>query len=198
MSTDKMLNLREKVREVYSAAAESPEDKHPFPVGRKFAESLGYSAEWLDGLPSIASEAFAGVSNVSIFAELQKGAAVLDLGCGAGLDSLIAARRVGKGGQVIGVDFGESMLERAFQAARGEGSANIHFALAGAEKIPLRTSSVDVAMVNGIFNLNPERASIFNELSRVVRKGGAAYIAELILKKRPWFPAKQSEDNWFA
>ena len=198
MSIDKMLSLREKVREVYSAAADSPADKHPFPVGRKFAESLGYSSEWLDELPSVASEAFAGVSNVSIFAELPKGATVLDLGCGAGLDSLIAGRRVGKEGRVIGVDFGESMLERAFQAVRGAGLTNIYFTLAGAEDIPIRTSSVDVAMVNGIFNLNPARASIVNELSRVVRKGGVAYIAELILKRRPWFPAKQSEDNWFA
>lgn len=198
MSTDKMLNLRKKVREVYSAAAESPEDKHPFPVGRKFAESLGYSSEWLDELPSVASEAFAGVSNVSVFADLPMGATVLDLGCGAGLDSLIAGRRVGEEGRVIGVDFGESMLERAFQAVQRTGLENVHFTLAGAEDIPLRAGAVDVAMVNGIFNLNPARTSIFNELARVVRKGGVAYIAELILKKRPWFPARKSEDNWFA
>jgi len=198
MSTDKMLNLRKKVREVYSAAAESPEDKHPFPVGRKFAESLGYSSEWLDELPSVASEAFAGVSNVSVFAELPMGATVLDLGCGSGLDSLIAGRRVGEKGNIIGVDFGESMLERAFQAVLAAGLTNVHFTLAGAEDIPLRAGAVDVAMVNGIFNLNPARTSIFNELARVVRKGGVAYIAELILKKRPWFPARKSEDNWFA
>ncbi len=198
MSTDKMLSLRQKVCDAYSAAAESPKGKHPFPVGRKFAESLGYSSDLLDELPSVASEAFAGVSNVSVFAEIPMGATVLDLGCGAGLDSLIAGRRVGEQGRVVGVDFGGSMLERAFQAVRGAGLTNTHLTMAAAEDIPLRAGSVDVAMVNGIFNLNPARTSIFSELSRVVREGGIAYIAELVLKRRPWFAAKQSEDNWFA
>lgn len=193
-----MVDLRHKVREAYSAAAESPEDKHPFPVGREFAESLGYSPDLLDELPSVASEAFAGVSHVSVFSELPKGATVLDLGCGAGLDCVIAGRRVGEEGVIIGVDFGPSMLERASQAVREAGLQHIHLALAGAEDIPLQSGSVDVAMVNGIFNLNPSRSSIFKELSRVVRDWGVAFIAELILKKRPWLPAKQSEDNWFA
>jgi hypothetical protein len=76
--------LRDKVREAYSAAAEQPSDKHPFPVGRAFAESLGYPGALLDSLPSIAAEAFAGVSNVSLFAGISEGARVLDLGCGAG------------------------------------------------------------------------------------------------------------------
>jgi hypothetical protein len=78
--------LRDKVRIAYSAAAEKPQEKHAFPVGRGFAESLGYPADLLDHLPAIASEAFAGVSNVSVSAEIPSGATILDLGCGAGLD----------------------------------------------------------------------------------------------------------------
>ncbi len=84
--------LREGVREAYSEAARKPQDEHPFPVGREFAESLGYPPDLLAGLPAVAVEAFSGVSNVSVFAEIPSGATVLDLGCGAGLDSLIAAR----------------------------------------------------------------------------------------------------------
>lgn len=116
MTTTDRTDLRDKVRLAYSAAAELPQEKHAFPVGRAFAESLGYPADLLDQLPAVASDAFAGVSNVSLFAELPSRATILDLGCGAGLDALIAARRVGLSGKVIAVDFSTAMLDRARQA----------------------------------------------------------------------------------
>jgi arsenite methyltransferase len=115
INTDPTL-LRDKVRGAYSSAAERPKEKHAFPVGKQFAESLGYPADLLASLPSVACDAFAGVSNVSLFAELPVGATVLDLGCGSGTDALIAARRVGPTGRVIGVDFSTAMLSRARQA----------------------------------------------------------------------------------
>src|SRR5262245_12218575 len=99
--------LREGVWQAYSAVAEAPDSEHPFAVGRAFAERLGYPAEVLQQLPVAAVEAFTGVSNVSIFAEIPLNARVLDLGCGAGLDSLIAAQRAGPAGLVIGIDFSE-------------------------------------------------------------------------------------------
>ncbi len=115
IATDRA-DLRDRVRIAYSAAAEMPQKKHAFPVGRGFAQSVGYPANLLDDLPAISSEAFAGVSNVSISAEIPSGATILDLGCGAGLDALIAARRVGPKGKVIAVDFSTAMLDRAQQA----------------------------------------------------------------------------------
>jgi arsenite methyltransferase len=105
--------LRHRVMEAYSAAALHPNDSHAFPVGRRFAETLGYPAELLKGLPPACVEAFAGVSNVSVFAQIPGGATVLDLGCGAGLDSLVAARRAGPNGIIVGVDFSFPMLARA-------------------------------------------------------------------------------------
>ncbi|MBI3625608.1 MAG: methyltransferase domain-containing protein, partial [Candidatus Rokubacteria bacterium] len=109
--------LRDAVRGAYSAAADRPDVKHPFPVGRAFAASLGYPSDLLASVPSGCVDAFAGVSNVAIFADTPQGARVLDLGCGAGLDSLIAARRVGVHGRVIGIDFSDEMLARARKAA---------------------------------------------------------------------------------
>ncbi|MGH9358572.1 MAG: methyltransferase domain-containing protein [Terriglobia bacterium] len=97
--------LREMVCGAYSAAAEQPQEKHAFPVGKQFSERLGYPVALLASLPNVACDAFAGVSNVSVFADLPVGATVLDLGCGAGLDTLIVAQRVGSAGKVIGVDF---------------------------------------------------------------------------------------------
>ena len=190
--------LRGKVHDAYSAAALRPEDRHAFPVGRRFAEGLGYPAGLLAGLPPACMEAFAGVSNVSLFAEIPKGSMILDLGCGAGLDSLIAADRAGREGRVVGVDFSFPMLSRACRSAAEAGLSNVVFCQADAERLPLRDESIGIALVNGIFNLNPGRRSIFRELGRVVRRGGVVYSAELILKEP--FPAEQqaSESNWFA
>lgn len=195
---DKTQQLREGVRRAYSSAAKRPQDKHPFPVGREFAESLGYPQNLLASLPSVSIDAFAGVSNVAIFADIPVGATVLDLGCGAGLDSLIAAQRVGSKGRVIGVDFSEAMLARARQAVEEVGIDNVEYRHADAEKLPIEDGLTDVALVNGIFNLNPKRDAIFRELVRVVRKGGALYAAELMLREPLPPEIKNSETDWFA
>ena len=191
-------SLRVGVRRAYSVAAEQPWEDHPFPVGAQFARSLGYSQALLSILPSISVETFSGVSNVSIFADIPAGSCVLDLGCGAGLDSLIAARRSGPNGRVIGVDFSEAMLRRARRAAEFPGGENLEFCQADGESLPLDAGSVDVALANGIFNLNPGRRYIFQELSRVMCSGGVVYAAELILKEPLPREIRESEENWFA
>ena len=190
--------LRIRVQEAYSAAAERPEAGHPFPVGRSFAESLGYPCDMLDILPETSKDAFSGVSNVSLFADLSPGATVLDLGCGAGLDSLIAARRVGLDGVVIGVDFSEPMLSRARQAAFQAELHNVLFCRTDAERLPFIDGEIETVVVNGIFNLNPAREAIFSELARVLRPGGAAFVAELILQQPLPNQDRASETNWFA
>jgi len=191
-------NLRSQVRKAYSAAADAPSAKHPFPVGRRFAESLGYPPELIDDLPRECVEAFAGVTNISVAADLSSGAIVLDLGCGAGLDSLIAARRIGLKGKVAGVDFSESMLSRARKAATRSGLENILFCRADGERLPFRDQGFEVAMINGIFNLNPARHAIFSELARVLKRGGAVFASELILREPLPERERASEDNWFA
>lgn len=198
MTATDRTHLRDKVRVAYSAAAELPNEKHAFPVGRGFAQSLGYPADLLDQLPAVASDAFAGVSNVSIFAEIPPGATILDLGCGAGLDALIAARRAGPAGKVIAVDFSTAMLARAHQAVMEAGASNLELREAGAEQLPIVDEEIDVAMVNGIFNLNPSRDAIFRELARVLRRGGTVFTAELILSSPLPPEARASESNWFA
>ena len=198
MNRDRTDQLREGVRRAYSAAAENPHDEHPFPVGERFGENLGYPREFLARLSPTSAAAFSGVSNVAIFADIPVGSLVLDLGCGSGLDSLIAAQRVGPNGKVIGIDFSDSMLARARQGAAEAGAHNVRFYQADAENLPIGEGSIDIALVNGIFNLSPGRGAIFVELARVVRQGGAVYAAELILKE-PLPPAIQkSEMDWFA
>jgi len=195
---DKIQQLRASVQRAYSAAAERSQDEHPFPVGGQFAESLGYPQDLLVGLPSVSVDAFSGVTNIAVFADVGEGVTVLDLGCGAGLDSLVAAQRTGPKGKVIGVDFSDAMLVRARQAAAEVGVGNVEFYQADAEDIPIEEGVIDVVLVNGIFNLNPMRDSIFRELARVVRQGGTVYAAELILRQPLPQEIQDSEANWFA
>lgn len=190
--------LRESVRMAYSAIAEHPEAATPFPTGRELALNLGYPSDLLNTLPSVAVDAFCGVSNVPLFADIPVRATVLDLGCGAGLDTLITGRRTGKGGKVIGIDFSVTMLARARQATDEAGADNVGLLLSSAESLPLESDSIDVALVNGIFNLNPARERIFGELARVLRTGGAVYVAELILNEFAPEAQMLGATEWFS
>jgi SAM-dependent methyltransferase len=190
--------LREGVRNLFSSVAEAPQARYSFPVGAQYAESLGYPANLLAALPATATEAFTGLSNVSIFADIPPGATVLDLGCGSGVDTLIAASRAGPTGKVIGLDFSEAMVARARQAAAEAGIANVEFHQADAEHLPVDDASIDVAIVNGLINLVPAREAIFRELARVVRPGGFVFCAEVVLQEP--LPPEEAANiaNWFA
>jgi len=191
--------LRQKVREVYSKAATNPKSKLPFPVGRAVAEQVGYPKELLDSLPDTVSESFAGVSNVSLFAEIPAGATVLDIGCGAGLDSLVAARKAGENGTVTGVDFSEEMIAKARESVSITSNKNIEFHNAPAESLPFQARFFDVVLANGIFNLNPLRDKIFGEIKRVLKPGGSVFAAEIIFsipRERPDNVIKIND--WFA
>jgi len=190
--------LRIGVQQAYSAIATTPRAKHPFPVGRPLALNVGYPKRQLDQLPANASASFAGVSAVSRFANLTTGGAVLDLGCGAGLDSLIAAQRIGASGCVIGVDFSAAMLARAEANAKTVRLSNLHFLRGDAERLPLPDGAIDTALINGLFNLNPARAAIFAEIARVMRPGGALFVAEIVLRKALPPPPLTSDTDWFA
>jgi ubiquinone/menaquinone biosynthesis C-methylase UbiE len=146
-------------------------------------------------VPETAVEAFAGLSCLPCLADPPPAARVLDLGCGAGLDSLLIAPRVAS---VLGVDFSAEMVARARAAAAAAGARNVEFREGDAEAIPAAPASVDAALVNGLFNLNPARQAIFGELARVVRPGGAVYAAELVLAGPAPAAGERSDADWFT
>lgn len=185
--------LHNQVRAAYSAIAVAPEENKLFACGRQLAENLGYPVEVLDRVPVAAVEAFCGVGDVSRWADIQATDLVLDVGCGAGLDTILAADRAAK---VVGVDFSLEMLQRAHLCMAEAGlAAKVTLLKAEVQSLPLLDASMDVALVNGLFNLNPFRAEAFRELARVLRPGGVLYASELVLREPAILGA---ETNWFG
>jgi len=190
--------LLEKVREAYSKAADGPDGSHPFPVGYDFALSVGYPEDVLRSLPESSVRRFTGVSNVSIFAKIPAGSTVLDFGCGSGTDSLIAASKTGPDGRIYGVDFSSTMLSHARAGASEAGATNVEFQESEGAHIPFAGGMFDVAVVNGIFNLNPNRTGLFQELARVIRPGGVLYGAEIVLGEAMDDEERAGLSNWFS
>jgi arsenite methyltransferase len=177
--------IRAAVAEQYGRVARQPDGQHPFPVGRTFAESLGYPTDVLDSLPRSAVDAFAGISCPLTHANLQPGEAVLDLGCGAGMDTILMARQVGPAGRVHSLDLSADMLECAHANIAIAGLDNVTFHQTPAESIPVREGSIDAVIINGLLNLCPNKEAVVSEVHRVLRLGGRLLASEIVLCEQP-------------
>jgi ubiquinone/menaquinone biosynthesis C-methylase UbiE len=149
---------------------------------RAVAEKL-YSPEELEGVPAVALDHALGVGNHLLYARIERGDTVLDLGCGSGIDSILAARRTGPSGRVIALDFLPEMLERTAAAGGEAGLDNVETLEGEMEAIPLPDASVDCVISNGVLNLSPRKARVFAECARVVRRGGELCVADLTLEE---------------
>ncbi len=188
--------LRRAIQQEYEDVAVCPAKGFHFHTGRLLAERLGYPAEEIDAVPAGSLESFAGVGNPFIFGHLRPGETVLDVGSGAGFDSLIAARQVGPAGRVIGVDMTDAMLEKARDGARATGLDNVEFRKGLVEELPLDDASVDVVISNGVINLCPDKEAVLREIARVLRPGGRLQIADIVVQKAVPQAAKEQIDLW--
>jgi arsenite methyltransferase len=174
--------IKADIKQRFVNVALRPQEEKKFPVGPASAKRLGYAAEKIDGLPLRITESFAGVGNPLGLEELRPGQVVVDLGSGAGLDSILAARRVGPAGRVIGVDCTAEMIEKAVENAASVGLSNIEFRQGEIDALPLTDSSVDVVISNGVFNLCVDKPKVLAEVFRVVRPGGRLQMADILLE----------------
>ncbi|HJN11115.1 MAG: methyltransferase domain-containing protein [Planctomycetota bacterium] len=173
--------IKRQIRGRFANVARSPESEHVFPVGPDSAKQLGYDADEIDGLPAEVTESFSGVGNPLSLGELAPSQTVLDLGSGAGLDSILAARRVGPTGKVIGIDMTTEMLDKAKRNAVAADVSNIDFRLGDADELPVEDETVDVVITNGVFNLCLDKPKVLAELHRVLRPGGPLQMADILL-----------------
>src|SRR5205823_5898819 len=159
--------LKNEIKKTYASVSQEPEKDFIFPTGRAWAEDLGYPDE-LANVPDTAVESFAGVANPWQLGRLEPGERVLDLGSGAGTDSLIAAQMVGEQGRVVGIDMTPEMLAKARAAAGEMGVTNVEFVESEAERLPFADESFDVVISNGVIDLIPDKDAVFTELPRVL------------------------------
>src|SRR5438034_6161752 len=174
--------LKSEIKKTYARVSEEPQQDFIFPTGRAWAEDLDYPPE-LANVPESAVESFAGVANPFSLGRLQPGERVLDLGSGAGTDSLVAAQMVGPEGTVTGIDMTPEMLAKASTAAAEMGATNVEFVESEAEHLPFPDASFDVVISNGVIDLIPDKDAVFAELFRVLTPGGRIQIADVTIQK---------------
>lgn len=175
--------LRREVRHKYEEVARRPTGGHHFHTGRPLAARLGYPRDQVAALPDSAVESFAGIANPFSLRTLQPGEHVVDVGCGAGFDSILAARAVGPEGAVIGVDMTDDMLAKGRRSADTLGLNQLEFRKGFAEELPVDTAWADVVISNGVFNLCVDKRRVFAEVRRVLKPGGWLQLGDIANSK---------------
>ena len=196
ITSDQRDVIMDAVREMYTAVATRPDQEFHFPTGRRACDYVGYPSEELDPLPAEAVASFAGVGYPFAADVIREGDTVLDIGSGSGTDVLVAARRVGPHGCVIGLDMTPAMRERCLATARAMGLANVEVMEGEAESIPLPQGCVDVVTSNGVINLVPDKEAAAREIHRVLCRGGRVQIADIVVRDLPSEACRSEPELW--
>jgi arsenite methyltransferase len=187
--------LKKEIKKTYAALSQDPGKDFVFPTGRAWAEDLDYPPE-LANVPDTAADSFAGVANPFALGRLEDGERVVDLGCGAGTDSLVAAQMVGQNGHVTSIDMTPEMLEKARAATAELGMTNVDFLEGEIERLPLANESVDVVISNGVIDLVPDKDAVFAEIFRVLRPGGRMQVADVTIQNPVSEEGRRDVDLW--
>jgi arsenite methyltransferase len=191
--------LREEVRAMYARVASEPSAEFHFHTGAAYAAGmLGYDEDALAAIPAATTRAFAGVGNPHAIAPIEAGATVLDVGCGAGTDLLLAARAVGASGRAIGVDMTDEMIARARASAAEMRADHVEIVRGELHDLPIPSGSIDVVISNGVLNLSPDKPRAMAELFRVLRPGGRMQLTDIVVDSELPDGVRRDVDLWTA
>lgn len=190
--------LRSEIKQKYKEVAVDPRGTFHFHTGRRLIAQIGYDPEIVDPLPDVVVEAHAGMANPFSIHPLSEGERVVDVGAGAGLDSIIAGGMVGATGEVIGVDMTDEMLDKARSNLESLDLSHVEFRYGLAEELPIDDGWADVVMANGVFNLCADKQAVFEEVMRVLRPGGRLQFADIANGNSVPEEAVRDIDLWTA
>jgi len=188
--------LRSEIQRTYADVSSQPDQEFIFPTGRAWALDLGYPQDLLARVPEASCESFAGVANPFSMGSLQPGEDVLDVGCGAGMDTLVAAQMVGPSGSVTGIDMTPEMVAKARGSVAEMGLGNVTIVEGSAEHLPFDDASFDVVISNGVIDLIPDKDAVFSEITRVLRPGGRIQLADVTIQNPVSEESKRDIDLW--
>ena len=195
-NSDERKRIREGINEKYKRVAISPEGKFSYPTGRAGLEGQKYDPDVLKTLSEDVLASYCGVGNPFSLDPINRGEAVLDIGCGAGVDTLVAAIMVGPEGKVTGIDLTPEMLERASTNLQKTSLKNVTFQEGSAEQLPFSDGTFDAVISNGVFNLIPDKAKALREVFRVLKSSGRFLLADQILMGGMPADTESMVENW--
>jgi len=197
LSTRDLEQIDAGIRDKYKKVAATPEGHFRYPTGRDGLKGLQYENQLIGDLPDGVAGSFCGVGNPFSLGDIPSGAQVLDMGCGAGVDALLAAKLVGVSGRVLGVDLTEEMVQKANENKKAVQAENVDFQVGGIRKLSGMEGWFDVVISNGVFNLIPEKEAALQSVYRVLKPGGRLFMADQFASQAPSEDLKDRVATWF-